>query len=101
MAVGVGVGVEVGTGVRVAEGVEVNEGKSVVPAAKTVKERVIFFPSGRRAVIICSPGSRPAGGVHFQLPKESILTEPEYDVGDSMVMFKVSPAGPVPKISGI
>ena len=98
---GVGVGVGVMVGVIVAEGLAVNEGKSLDPAAKTVKERVIFRPSAKLAVTVCWPGERPLGGTQLQVPSSLIVTCEVRVSGELTVIVKLSPAGPVPKNSGI
>ena len=59
--------------VIVADGVATKAGNpAVLSAAKTVKFRVIvwntLFASVYSKVRVCTPGSRPCGGVHFQTP---------------------------------
>lgn len=97
LIVGVGVIFFVGVGVWL-DGVAVNAG-SRLSAAKTVNFRIIVSPF-KEIVIWCSPTESPEGGVHFQLPSESVLAVPEKVTGDSTVMEIVWLAGPVPINSG-
>lgn len=101
LPVGVGVLVGVVVVVGVADGVAVKAGPSDAETVKVlVNDRKIPATSLHEIVILCSPGARPVGGVHFQSPLEGTFTLAVIG-SDSTVIEMVVPTGPSPKNSGL
>ena len=94
-----------GVAVTIAEGVAVKAGSPpTLSAAKTVNERIAFwktlFSSVYSNVIVCTPGSRPCGGVHDQFPFLSAFIICVNSIEECTDTLMVVPAGAFPLNSG-